>query len=143
MITAAHIVIYSRDAEADRAFFRDILGFRAVDAGHGWLIFALPAAEAAVHPAEHNNRQEVFLTCDDLKATTTLLARQGVRFGAVREERWGIHTRVLLPGGGEIGLYQPAHPITFGVNNVNEARGPATSGSKGIKKNKRGGRNDS
>jgi len=114
MITAAHIVVYSKDAEADRAFFRSVLSLRAVDAGHGWLIFALPAAEAAFHPSDHN-RHELFLTCDDLKAEMAALERKGARFGDVAQERWGLRTRMLLPGGGEIGLYQPSHPVAFKV----------------------------
>jgi catechol 2,3-dioxygenase-like lactoylglutathione lyase family enzyme len=113
MITGAHVVIYSKDAEADRAFFRNVLGLRAVDAGHSWLIFALPAAEAAFHPYEANNRHELFLTCGDLKMAMTSLGSKGARFGEVAEEQWGIRTRMLLPGGGEIGLYQPKHPVTF------------------------------
>ncbi len=114
MITAAHVVIYSKNAEADRTFFHDVLGFRSVDAGDGWLIFALPAAEAAFHPSEHNDRHELFLTCDDLKSTMASLQRKGARFGEVAEERWGTRTRMLLPGGGEIGLYEPKHAVTFG-----------------------------
>jgi len=118
MITGGHVVIYSKDSEADRAFFRDVLGFRAVDAGQGWLIFALPAAEAAFHPADANNRHELYLMCDDLKAEMTRLERKGVRFGAVSEEQWGIRTSLRLPGGGEIGFYQPRHPVTFGRKKV-------------------------
>ena len=93
MITGAHVVVYSKDAEADRAFFRDVLAFPAVDAGHGWLIFALPAAEAAFHPSEDNNQHELFLLCDDVSAVVTALGRKGVRFGEVAEEQWGIRTR--------------------------------------------------
>jgi len=137
MITGAHVVIYSKDAEADRRFFRDVLGFRAVDAGHGWLIFALPAAEAAFHPFEKNNQHEMFLTCDDLKAAMARLGRKGVRFGEVAEEQWGIRTCILLPGGGEIGLYQPKHPVTFGGK---KSRGSTKRVSRGkdIKRNNRG-----
>jgi catechol 2,3-dioxygenase-like lactoylglutathione lyase family enzyme len=110
MINGAHIVIYSRDAEADRAFFRDILGFSSVDAGHGWLIFALPEAEAAFHPADSNNRHELYLMCDDVKAEIARLTAAGVRCAPLAEERWGSITKISLPGGGEIGLYQPKHP---------------------------------
>ena len=113
MLTGAHVVIYSKDAEADRAFFRDVLGFRSVDAGHGWLIFALPAAEAAFHPHEENNKHEMYFVCDDLKGMTASLRKQGVGFGEISEEQWGTRTRMHLPGGGEIGLYQPKHPVTF------------------------------
>jgi catechol 2,3-dioxygenase-like lactoylglutathione lyase family enzyme len=113
MLTGAHVVIYSKDAEADRAFFRDVLGFRSVDAGHGWLIFALPAAEVAFHPFEENNKHEMYFMCDDLGALMASLGRKGVRFGEIAEEQWGTRTRLLLPGGGEVGLYQPKHPVTF------------------------------
>ena len=110
MIDGAHLILYSRDAEADRAFFRDVLGFDAVDAGHGWLIFALPPSEAAFHPAENDGRTELYLMCDDLTATMAELKAKGVRCGAVHEERWGVVTTIALPGGGAVGLYQAKHP---------------------------------
>ena len=77
MIFGAHVIVYSKDADADRAFFHDVLGFRSVDAGHGWLIFALPPAEAAFHPGD-NGRHELYLMCDDLKAEMSTLAGKGV-----------------------------------------------------------------
>jgi catechol 2,3-dioxygenase-like lactoylglutathione lyase family enzyme len=110
MIDGAHVVIYSKDAEADRAFFRNILGFASVDAGHGWLIFALPAAELALHPAGENDRHEFYLMCDDLKTEMAALRAKGVECAQVMEERWGSITKIRLPGGGEIGLYEPKHP---------------------------------
>lgn len=110
MINGAHVVIYSRDAEADRAFFRDILGFGSVDAGHGWLIFGLPAAESAFHPADVNDRHELYLMCDDLKSEMEELRIKGVQCAEVVEARWGLITKIRLPGGGEIGLYEPRHP---------------------------------
>jgi catechol 2,3-dioxygenase-like lactoylglutathione lyase family enzyme len=110
MINGAHVVVYSQDAEADRAFFRNILGFASVDAGRGWLIFALPAAESAFHPADENGRHELFLMCDDLKAEMAALRAKGVECGEVTEARWGSITKIRLPGGGEIGLYEPKHP---------------------------------
>ena len=109
MINGAHIIIYSKDAESDRAFFRDVLKFPAVDAGHGWLIFALPSAEVAFHPSEKNDLHELFFMCDDLKATMESLKGQKVKCGSVTEERWGSSTTIFLPGGGKIGLYQPKH----------------------------------
>jgi catechol 2,3-dioxygenase-like lactoylglutathione lyase family enzyme len=109
MINGAHVVVYSKNAQADRAFFRDILGFPSVDAGRGWLIFGLPAAEAASHPAEKNDRHELYLMCDDLKNEIAALNAKGVECSPVMEERWGSITKVRLPGGGEIGLYQPKH----------------------------------
>jgi len=113
MITGAHIIIYSKDAEADRAFFRDVLKFPSVDAGHGWLIFALPPSEAAFHPAEKNDVHEVYFMCDDLKATMESLRAKKVKCGAVKEERWGTLTTIALPGGGKIGLYHPKHPTAI------------------------------
>ena len=110
MIIGAHAIIYSKDADADRIFFRDVLGFRSVDAGHGWLIFALPPAEAAFHPEEHNDRHELYLMCDDLKAEISSLRKKGVACSDVQEARWGSITGIQLPGGGKIGLYQPKHP---------------------------------
>lgn len=109
VIFGAHVIVYSKDAAADRAFMRDVLGFSSVDAGHGWLIFALPPGEVAVHPAEANNRHELYLMCDDLKAEVADLVEKGVQCSEVLEERWGSITKIRLPGGGEIGLYQPKH----------------------------------
>lgn len=110
MINGAHVVIYSKDVEADRNFFRDVLRFSAVDAGHGWLIFALPPAESAFHPAQTNDRHELYLMCDDLKAEIETLGAKGIECSPVAEERWGSITNIRLPGGGNIGLYQPRHP---------------------------------
>ena len=110
MISGAHVVINSTDAEADRTFFRDVLGFAHVDAGHGWLIFALPPSEAAFHPAEKNGGHALYLMCDDLKAEMAALAKKGVTCGAVQEARWGSITAIRLPGGGDLHLYQPKHP---------------------------------
>ena len=113
MIFGAHVVIYSKDATADRVFFREVLGFSSVDAGHGWLIFALPPAEVAVHPAEENVRHELYFMCDDLKAEISALAEKGVRCSDVQEARWGSITKIRLPGGSEVGLYQPKHPLAI------------------------------
>ena len=113
MISGAHVIVYSKDAEADRAFFRDVLRFPSVDAGHGWLIFALPPAEAAFHPADENGRHELYLMCDDLKAEMAALKKTGVACSEVQEARWGSITKIPLPGGGEVGLYQPKHPTAF------------------------------
>ncbi|MFY9852315.1 MAG: extradiol dioxygenase [Terracidiphilus sp.] len=113
MIFGAHVIVYSKDAAADRAFFRDVLGFKSVDAGQGWLIFALPPAEVAVHPAEEKERHELYLMCDDLRAEIVALGIKGVRCSEVKEEKWGSVTRVPLPGGSEVGLYQPKHPMAL------------------------------
>ena len=113
MIFGAHTIVYSQDAEADRAFLRDVLGLAAVDAGHGWLIFALPPAELAVHPADASGRHELTLMCDSLAAEMQALAARGVACSPVQEARWGSITKLRLPGGGEIGLYQPRHPMAI------------------------------
>ena len=110
MISGAHVIVYSKHAEADRAFFRAVLGFKSVDAGHGWLIFALPPAEAAVHPSEENGPHELYFMCDDLKAEMGFLTKKGVQCSNVQEQRWGSVTKMTLPGGGKVGLYQPKHP---------------------------------
>ena len=115
MIFGAHVIVYSKDAEADRAFFREVLGFSSVDAGHGWLIFALPPAEVAVHPAEEDDQHELYFMCDDLKAEISSLAEKGVRCSEVQEARWGSITRIRLPGGGDVGLYQPKHPTALAL----------------------------
>jgi len=115
MISGAHIVVYSKNAEADRAFFRDVLGFKSVDAGHGWLIFALPPAEAAFHPSEGESH-ELYFMCPDLNAEMAALAQKGVQCSAVEEARWGSITKIRLPGGGHIGLYQPKHPTALTLN---------------------------
>jgi len=110
MINGAHMVVYSKDADADRNFFRDVLRFSSVDAGHGWLIFRLPQAESAFHPAQTNDRHELYFMCDNLKTEIEALRAKGVECSKVAEERWGTITKIRLPGGGEIGLYQPKHP---------------------------------
>ena len=115
MTFGAHVVVYSKDATADRAFFKDVLGFASVDAGHGWLIFALPPAEMAVHPAEEIERHELFFMCDDLKAKIAALGKKGVRFTEVQEARWGSIAKFRLPSGGEVGLYQPKHPTALAI----------------------------
>ena len=114
MISGAHVIIYSEDAEADRAFIRDVLGFRSVDAGDGWLIFALPPSELAVHPAEES-RHELYLLCDDLEKTVGELREKGAGISDdVTERDWGRMVEVKLPGGGSSHLYEPHHasPLT-------------------------------
>ena len=111
VINGAHVIVYSRDAEADRAFLRDAMGFDAVDAGGGWLIFALPPAELAVHPATTGGTHALYLMCDDVHATVQELTAQGVEFVRdVSDEGFGLLTAIRLPGGGEVGLYEPRHP---------------------------------
>jgi catechol 2,3-dioxygenase-like lactoylglutathione lyase family enzyme len=115
MILGAHVVVYSRDAEADRAFLRDVLGFPSVDAGGGWLIFALGPAEVACHPGEENDQHELYLMCDDLPALMTSLADRGVACAPAQPQPWGDLTSLTLPGGGSLGIYQPRHPTALGL----------------------------
>ncbi len=110
MINGAHIVIYTKDAEADRAFFRDVLKLSSVDAGHGWLIFALPPIEAAFHDSEKNDQHELYLMCDNIAATLKDLKSKSVKVSDISEQRWGKVAGFILPGGGKIGIYQPSHP---------------------------------
>jgi hypothetical protein len=110
MIHGAHIIVYSKDADADRAFFRDVLQYPAVDAGHGWLIFALPPAELAVHPSGENDVHEFYLMCDDVHQFIAEMKAKNVTCSAIAEERWGSLTHLTLPGGGKLGVYQPKHP---------------------------------
>jgi hypothetical protein len=109
MIYGAHIIVYSKNAEADRAFFRDVLKYPFEDAGHGWLIFALPPAEVAVHPSDENGVHELYLMCDDIHALVAEMKAKNLVCSPVEEERWGTITRLALPGGGKIGIYQPKH----------------------------------
>jgi catechol 2,3-dioxygenase-like lactoylglutathione lyase family enzyme len=125
MITGAHILFYSTDPEADRAFFKRILGFRSVDVGGGWLIFALPPAEAAIHPVDKEFSQRhagqkllgavLYLMCDDLEATVAKLRKKKVKCTKVQKADWGISTTIPLPSGAGIGLYQPAHPTALNL----------------------------
>ncbi len=119
MINGTHLLLYSRDPDADRAFFRDVLGFPSVDAGEGWLIFRLPPAELGIHPAEqesiHRHADQdlsssvVYLMCDDLGATIAALQQKGAQTTEIVNAGWGTTTTVRLPGGGGLGLYQPRH----------------------------------
>lgn len=123
MINGTHIVFHSTDAEADRAFLRDALGLKHVDAGHGWLIFAMPPAEAAVHPADKKQAQphldgdmlgaSIYLMCDDVNVVVRLLEAKNVKCEPLQKERWGLRTAFSLPSGGKIGLYQPTHPTAL------------------------------
>jgi hypothetical protein len=112
MVFGAHLVLFSTDADADRRFLAEKLGMRSVDAGHGWLIFEMPPAEVAVHPAEAPGA-ELYLMCDDLTAEVESLVARGVSCSPVEEARWGSITKIVLPGGGAIGLYQPRHPLAI------------------------------
>ena len=124
MLIGAHVLLYSEDPEADRGFFRDVLGFPFVDVGHGWLIFKLPPGEAAFHPTDGEQRDQLhggrhllgavlYFMCEDLKAQMAQLEAKRVQFTKPEEAAWGIKTTIKLPGGGEIGLYQPKHATAF------------------------------
>ena len=125
MIFGAHILFYSTDPELDRTFFRDVLGFRSVDVGQGWLIFALPPAEAAIHPSDdafsqHHAGQRLagavlYLMCDDLHAYMAELRAKNVQCTEAQTANWGISTTIPLPSGAAIGLYQPAHPTALNL----------------------------
>jgi hypothetical protein len=109
-INGAHSIIYTKDAEADRAFLRDVLQLSNVDAGQGWLIFGLPPSEVAVHPWEQNDRHEFYLMCDDVHAFVAEMVAREVACSPVRDEGYGLFTDITLPGGGKLGVYEPRHP---------------------------------
>ncbi len=126
MIFGAHVLFYSQDPEADRAFFSDVLRLRSVDIGHGWLIFAMPPAEAAIHPADRDFSQThagqqllgavLYLMCDDLKAEIASLRAKHVECTDIQEAPWGSSTTIPLPSGRAIGLYQPRHETALNLN---------------------------
>jgi len=123
MITGAHVLFYSTDADADRAFLQNVLQLRSVDAGHGWLIFAMPPTEAAMHPTSAPFVQEqgsarllgsvVYLMCDDLTTTSAELSGRGARVSPPEDARWGRFVTIALPSGAALGLYQPRHPTAI------------------------------
>jgi hypothetical protein len=109
MIIGAHSIIYSKNPDADRAFLKDVLKLTNVDVGHGWLIFGLPPAEVAVHPSDENEGHEFYLMCDDIEAFTAEMKKNGIGCTPVDDQGWGLLSRLTLPGGGELGVYQPRH----------------------------------
>ena len=109
MFNGAHVVVYSSDAAADRACLKDIVGLHGVDAGDGWLIFALPPSEIAVHPTQGSTAHEFYFMCDDIEATRDALVQKGVDCSETVDQGWGLLARFVLPGGGRIGFYQPRH----------------------------------
>jgi catechol 2,3-dioxygenase-like lactoylglutathione lyase family enzyme len=113
-IIGVHAMIYTKDAEGDRAFLRDVLKFKHVNAGDGWLFFALPPAEVGVHPHEKNDEHELYLMTDDVEAEIARLQAEGVACDPVQDQGWGRVTALALPGGGKLGLYQPRHPLAHG-----------------------------
>ena len=120
MITGLHAIVFAEDADATRAFFRDVLGLPNVDAGGGWLIFRAPPTEIAVHPAEvevhaaNGGKHELYLICDDIEKTMAELQAKGVEFtGPAEDQGWGLLTSLRVPGGGELGIYQVKHPVAI------------------------------
>ena len=127
MIIGAHAVVYSSNAGADRAFLRDVLGLSGVDVGRGWLVFGLPPAELAVHPAEASGKYELYLMCDDVESFVAEMTERGVVCSPVENPGWGLLTRLTLPGGGKLGVYQPRHarPPQMGAGAARAAKRPA------------------
>jgi predicted enzyme related to lactoylglutathione lyase len=116
MIRGAHVILYSTDADADRAFLQELLGLAAVDAGGGWLILQLPPAEVAVHPADTSGATELYLVCDDIEETVADLEQRGIAVdGPITDQGWGRLATVPLPGGGRLGVYEARHPTAFGL----------------------------
>ena len=113
MINGIHALIYAEDADKVRAFFKDVLGFPAVDAGQGWLIFALPPAELGIHPTDGETHHELYLMCDDVERTIADLKQKGVECAPIQDVGWGRLTSLTVPGGGTLGLYQPRHPTAL------------------------------
>jgi len=109
MITGAHVIIYSTNPEADRAFLRDVLTLTNIDVGDGWLIFGLPPAEVAVHPSDKNNVHEFYLMCDDVGALIADMKKHNILCDRVEDQGWGLLSHLTLPGGGRLGIYQPRH----------------------------------
>jgi len=121
MVIGSHVLVYSSAPEKDRTFLTNVLQFKSVDAGHGWLIFKLPPAELAVHPLDEEATAHamlgahLYLMCDDLEGMMKDLAAKGVQCGDIGRERWGLRTTIRLPSGGVLGLYQPTHPTALGL----------------------------
>jgi hypothetical protein len=142
MLIGAHSVIYSTNADADRAFLRDVLKLPNVEAGGGYLIFGLPPAEVAVHPADKNDGHELYLMCDDVEALIAEMKKRDIGYTPVQDEGWGLLTRMTLPGGGTLGVYQPRHarPTVMGPKSSKRVAKRATkrpikrSGRKARKK---------
>src|SRR5881397_2324518 len=126
MIIGAHSILYSKDPEADRAFLRDVLRLPNVDVGGGWLIFGLPPAEVAVHPADSNDVHEFYLMCDDVEALVAAMKKRDIACGPVQNQGWGLLTQVTLPGGGKLGIYQPRHARPKPMASGRTARKAAT-----------------
>lgn len=125
MITGAHAIIYSKNSDADRAFLKDVLGLGHVDVGGGWLIFGLPPSEVAVHPGDKDSVHELYLMCDDIELFCATLEAKRIQSSPVKDQGWGLLTTVTLPGGGELGVYEPRH-----ARPSQEAKGSAKRAAK-------------
>jgi hypothetical protein len=133
MINGAHVIVYSKKPDLDRAFLQDVLGLSHVDAGGGWLVFALPPSEVAVHPGPKSGVHELYFMCDDVNEFVAEVAKRGVRCGAVTEQRWGLLTTLTLPGGGKLGVYEPRHArpsLTAGKPKLARKRTPRKAPKK-------------
>lgn len=109
LTTGIHLIIYSKDSEADKVFFRDVLKLTNVDVGHGWLIFGLPPSELAVHPSDDNGHHEIYLMCDDIKAFVQQIAKHKIACSKISNQGWGQLVQLTLPSGSKLGVYQPKH----------------------------------
>jgi hypothetical protein len=110
MITGAHSIIYSTNAEADRDFLRNVIGLPHVDVGHGWLIFGLPPSEVAVHPSDTNGKHELYFMCHDVEALVENMRSRSIETAPIQDQGWGLVTEITLPGGGKLPIYEPRHP---------------------------------
>jgi catechol 2,3-dioxygenase-like lactoylglutathione lyase family enzyme len=135
MITGAHVILFSKNADADRAFFRDVLEYRFADAGHGWLIFALPPAELAFHPGEESSH-ELYLMCDDVNVFVADMKKRGVETSPLHEERWGTLTQITLPSGDKLGVYQPKHASPLALGSAARKKPDAKKSASRVKKKK-------
>jgi hypothetical protein len=133
MITGAHAIIYSKKADADRAFLKDVLGLDHVDVGGGWLLFGLPPSEVAIHPGSKDSVHELYLMCEDVEAFRAMLDTKKLKSSAVKDQGWGLLTTVTLPGGGKLGVYQPRHARPGEKAPASAAKKPAKSAAKPAK----------
>jgi hypothetical protein len=130
MIIGSHTIIQSKNADADRAFLRDVLGLDGIDSGGGWLIFGLPPSELAVHPSSKNDVHEHYLICEDVQQLVTQLTNLGIACSPIQDQDWGRLTQIALPGGGKLGIYQALHarpdaPVTEKASKAAKKPAPA------------------
>jgi hypothetical protein len=130
-IIGAHTILYSKKPDADRAFFRDVLEYPHVDVGGGWLIFAMPPSEVAVHPSNKNGVHELYLMCDDVHAFIDAMKKRKLKCSSVHEERWGSLVQLTLPGGGKLGVYEPKHPLAAGAKKPAKKKSAKKSSRRG------------